>query len=238
MAVVALAVVFASTSAGEARADVITFTNSSAFFAALGSAAPTTETYESYSSNPLIPSGGALGGISYSFSTPFSAPDSPVQGRVSSTYVGMLGGNNVLGASRPSLTDSDYGPGEAITATFASPVRAIGVFFNADPSVVNPGDLTITTSAGSAGNGLNPIVGQGLNGPALGPTLYFVGLISDTPFTLATFRANPNNQNLYFTLDNLTTAQIEGAVPAPANLLVFGVLAAVTGLRYRRRRAA
>lgn len=240
MTVAALAVAFGFTSAGEARADVITFTDSAAFFAALGAAPRATEGYNT-SVGSTIPNGGSFGGFTYSFASPvppangYGPNDVPGLGRISNTYNGF--GAGVLAATRPSLTDSDYGPGERVTVNFGGARNAVGIFFNADPAATQPGDLFIQTSAGTAFNGNNPVFGEG----AASATLFFIGLISTDPFTSATFGSGNfpiTGTRGFFTLDNLTTAQgVEVAIPAPATLLVFGGLAVVAGYRARRRQA-
>ena len=70
----AFAVVCLVTLSGTARADVTTYTNSAAFFAALGGTPFTTETYDGYAVNTLIGTTGSptgtLGPLTYSFSSP------------------------------------------------------------------------------------------------------------------------------------------------------------------------
>lgn len=239
-AVFALLVVVGSPTAAEAG--ILTFTDSNAFFAALHGAPRSTETYDT-GVGTIIGNGGTYNGFTYSYTSPvppangYGVNDVPVRGLISPTYEGF--GVSVLAATRPSLADSLYGPGERVTASFGRSVTAVGVFFNGDPTVTQPGDFYIQTSSGTAINGNNPVLGDGG-----GQNMYFVGLISDTPFNSATFgsqnfQLTPPGvaQRGSFSLDNLTTAQAT-LVPAPAAVVVFGGLVVVAGFRSRRRRVA
>ena len=103
-----------------------------------------------------------------------------------------------------------------------APTTAIGVFFNVSPSA--PNSLFIQTAAGTAGNG--PGYDQS--------TLYFVGLISDSPFSSARIGATVNAQS-GFNLDNLTLATAATPVPEPASMFLLG--SGLLALRMRARRS-
>ena len=180
----------------------ISFTSSAAFFSALGQAAFTTETFESYAVNTLIPDGTTLNGVTY-----LTFPDG-TDGRIDGLFVGL--GEQALGLRTPGVPDTFGGfflPSESVSVAFPYAVNAVGIFFNANVSPNNT--LQIVTTAGTAGNGS---VYDRL-------TLYFVGLISDEFFATATIRGiGPSG----FTLDDLTFA---ATVPEPAALVLL-----VTGL--------
>jgi hypothetical protein len=237
---------------GSAKAAVQTFTDSAAFFAALGSTPSFTETYQGPAVNSQIPQGGTLNGLIYNFSPPVAGGqgigridgDTPT----SLAYNGFgIGGDpttiQTLAVFRDPTgfgedpNESVFYPGESFTVTRegGGPFYAIGAFFNgSDPGGdgTQAGDYFIETSVGTAFNDLNAVVGDG--GP--NPTLYFVGLISDTPFDSATFGVSPNSA-FGFNLDNLTfTTQQVGVIPEPATLMVLGGMLSLGGLAYRRRR--
>jgi hypothetical protein len=192
------------------------FTSSAAFLSALGSTA-ITETYESLPLNSLIPAGSTIDGITYT-SFPTDADGAEAEGRIDNLFNSL--GNQSLALQRddedPALTGFFF-PGDSMTVSFPSPVDAVGIFFNVGVSPV--GSLTVTTTAGSAGNGPSYDVS----------TLYFVGLISDTPFTSATIGGDLT-VTTGFNLDNLTYAPI----PEPASLILLAT--GLVTLAARRRR--
>ena len=187
-----LAVCLVLASATGANAATITYTDSTAFFAALGATPFTTETYEGLPVNSTIPAGATVNGITY---TSFPAGTS---GRIDGTVV-----NRLL-----SLTGSQnfFFPGQSMDVSFA-PTTAIGVFFNVAVSPAN--SLFIQTPVGTAFNG--PLYDQS--------TFYFVGLISDSPFSSARIGSTPSAQSGY-NLDNLTRATGPTTpVPDPASTM-------------------
>lgn len=226
--------------AAQARAAVIPFTDYGTFAAATGLDPRNnpTEGYDTYAIGTTIPAaGGALGPFGYTFTTPF--PGNFNGARISNMYDGF--GVGVFAATRPSAGDSDYGPGERITVNFGRLVNAVGIFFATPEGVAQAGDYYIETPSGRAYNGppSTAIFGEGT--AALTPNVYFVGLIADAPFSSATFGSLPYTltpagvpQPGAFTLDNLTI----GTVPAPATVVVFGALALVACVRFRRAAVA
>jgi hypothetical protein len=240
-----LAVAFIPAVAGSARADIFTFTDSAAFFAAIGGGTLTTEGYEGPAVNTLIPGGTMLNGVTYNFSAP-TLGGSQGQGRIDNFYAGF--GNQSLAIFRtttstelafpdpPEPSDqSFFYPGESVTLTFPNAVNAVGIFFNAVPENTQAGDFFIQTPLGTATNGLNPVTGTG----SLFPTLYFVGLISTSgSFTTATIGGIDTGVNGGFNLDNLTfgsNVSVTG-IPEPGTLAVLGGLLLATGAACRRRR--
>jgi hypothetical protein len=192
-----------------------TFTHSADFFAALGGAPLVTETYESLPLNSLIAAGSTVGQFTYST---FPAG---TQGRIDNFYNRI--GAQSLAADRPgNPTLNFFVPGESFSVVFAVPANAVGVFFNANPTP-GDGDLFIAASVGLAGTG----------GPATNydvSTLFFAGLISDTPFTSAVIGSLGAGQGSSFNVDNLSFSP----TPEPATLILFS--STVVGLGLARWR--
>lgn len=248
----ALAVVATVVFTGTSRADVFYYTDSGAFVAALGSTPSFTETYEGPIVDSTIANGGSLNGLTYTFAGPSTWANFPVAGapigRIDGIYNGF--GLQSLSAYRDPVTFGNLGetpnlsqfyPGESftVTPTNSSSLYALGVFINANEGVTQAGDYFIQTSVGTAYNGATPVLGDG--GP--NPTMYFMGLISTTPFTSATIGSLSTTQpdtdffRYFFNADNLTFAtQSPFLVPEPATLAVFGLMAGIGGLAYPRRR--
>lgn len=194
-----------------------TFTHSADFLAALGGAPLVTETYETLPLNSLIAAGSTVGQFTYS-----SFP-AGVEGRVDNIYNHI--GAQSLAADRPSNPAVNFFlPGDNFSVTFAQPANAVGVFFNANPTP-GSGDLFIATPVGLAGTG----------GPAGNrdfSTLFFAGLISDTPFSSAVIGSFGAGQGSSFNIDNLSFSP----TPEPTTLLLLGSTLAGLGLaRWKRR---
>lgn len=206
-----LAVCLVLASAVGANAATITYTNSAAFFAALGATPFTSETYEGLAANTTISAGQTINGITY---TSFPAGTS---GRIDNIF-------NRVGDRSLALTGSQtfFFPGQSMDVSFA-PTTAIGVLFNV--SISPPNSLFIDTAVGTAGNGL--AYDQS--------TFYFVGLISDSPFSSARIGATTGVPSGY-NLDNLTRATgPTTSVPDPASTM-FLMGSALLALRLVARR--
>jgi len=225
---------------GSTQAAVTPYYSAASFNAALGTT-PSVETYESGSPNQQIGQGQTFNGLTYTFSNGTFGASNPI-GRIDTLYNGF--GAQTLAAFRSPNTlgeapnESVFYPGESVTVTFPKPVYAVGVYFNGinDPSVgiTQPGDYFIKTSNGDVvPNIFNPTFGSNNSLPKF-QSLFFVGLVSDTPFTSATFGASPNAV-AGFNLDNLSSAATT-VIPEPASCLVLGGLLA-GGLAYRRRKS-
>jgi len=185
-----------------------TYTSSAAFTAALGGAPTTTEGYETPPPNTLISNGTTLDGLTYS-GLPVG-----VQGRIDNTYFNF--GSQSLAASRPSNPIANFfRGGESFTVTFAAPMTAVGIFFNANNSAASVnGDFFIQTPVGTANTGA--AYDQ--------TTFYFAGLISNTPFTTATFgSSSANNGANVFNADNLTYRP-SAPVPEASTTVSLGLL--------------
>ncbi len=127
-------------------------------------------------------------------------------GRIDDTF------NRIENASLSAERDGNSGtpdfffPGDSFSVSFSQAVTAVGIFFNANltPST---SDLFVQTSVGTATTGGSTY--------DFG-TLFFAGLISDTPFTNATFGSVIGGSS--FNVDNLTYAP----VPEPLTMLGAG----------------
>jgi hypothetical protein len=199
-------------SAVGANAATITYTDSAAFFAALGATPLTIETYEGLATNTTISAGQTVNGITYTSFPPGTS------GRIDNLFNRI--GERSLAATAP---QTFFFPGQSIDVSFAA-TTAIGVFFNA--AVSPPDSLFIETAVGTAGNSL--AYDQS--------TLYFVGLISDSPFSSARMGATTSASSGY-NLDNLTRATGRTSVPDPAStmfLMGFALVALRIGARPTR----
>lgn len=191
-----------------ANATITTYyTHSADFFTALGATPFITETYETLDWDTIIPSGTTLHGITYN-----GFPTDSSGGRIDHIYDSL--GDAGLGLAR--LPDDFFRQGESFSVTFPWPVTAVSIFFNALPTIGDD-DLYIFTPVGTAGTG-------GLAANYDVRTLFFAGLISDTPFTTATFGSKSAPDGSPFTVDNLTYT------PVPGTLLLLGSGLAGLGL--------
>ena len=221
--VLSLAAVAAA--AGPGRAGFITYTSSADFFAAVGGTPFVTEGYETYPIDGTIAPGTTLNGITYTAFPLSSDGVNSTLGRIDNLY-GRIGSAG-LGLQDGGDATSFFFPGESMTVTFASPVFAVGIFFNVVPSPA--GSLFVQTPVGTTAAG-GPTFDQG--------TLYFAGLISDTPFATATVGGTADAAG-GFTLDDLTyTNALPPGVFTPVPPTLLAAVAGVGLLARFRRRAA
>ena len=159
--------------------------SSTHFCAALCSRPFLTESYESLPINSTIPAETTLNVITY--------VNFPVYTEGQIYYLFCRIGDASLSLQRGG-NNTSFLPKESFSVAFTVPVFAVWIFFNV---AISPRDsLFIKTPVGTATTG-GPTYDQG--------TLYFSDLISDTPFTTATF-CGDSDIGSGFTVDNLTFA--------------------------------
>lgn len=182
-----------------ASAAVTAYTSSADFLAALSGVPTVTEDYESYPLDSTIAPGATLNGVVY-----LSFPGAEI-GRIDNNY-NRIGDQSL--ASTPAL---GFFPSDSfLEVGFTSPIFALGIFFNI--GVSGSDTMGILTPVGIAGTG-GPVYDQS--------TLYFAGLISDTPFDYALIGTGPE-VTTGFNLDNLTYAV---ASPVPDQSGLAGTIA-------------
>ncbi len=202
---------------GTARADVVTYTSSADFFAALGDTPIVIEDYESYDLEMTIPSGTELNGVTYtSWPTEFG-------GLIGDAFANLDSqGLYVERDGLPGQGDGDFffNP-ESFTAQFSTSVTAVGMFFNVVASDDVSGYMFINTPVGQASTGGST--------PDTG-TFFFAGLISTDPFNGAVIGSTadaPSGWNA----DNLIMAPI----PEPTALACLLVGLGIASVRRRVR---
>jgi hypothetical protein len=174
---------------------IISYTSSADFLTALSGRTVSVEDFESQTLNSVITNGSTVNGLTYS-----GLPGDG--GRIDNLYNRL--GNQSLAVQRNS--NNFFLPGEGLTVGFGGQVDAVGIFFNVSQSLANT--LQVITSAGTAGNGATYDTS----------TLYFVGLISDTPFSSANF-TGVTGISSGFNVDNITFAR----VPEPTTVALLGL---------------
>ena len=192
-----------------AHADISTYTDSASFFAAATGAV--TETFETLPLGLTINSGDTVHGITY-----LAFPSSTC-GMVGNTF-------NTIDSQALELSCGQdfFFPGDSLIVQFASPVTAVGIFFNAGDHPFGP--MFIQTDQGTAFDNNIPEFSS----------FYFAGLVSDTPFLTATFGSDPNGSA--FTLDDLSYAPVT-ATPEPNESVALVACLLAVFLRRRRSRA-
>ncbi len=179
------------------------FTRSPPFFARLMEVAPASirvtggqpwwvEDYETFALGSLIPDGSTANGVTYQF-------PGGLNGLVSNEYNSF--GTRSLQISRTPGFNFFFG-GDSITVDFDEPCFAVGVFINANLEVDSSDDFFLQTPVGTVRTGglvydIPPFF------PHTFPTFFFLGIISDVPFTTATFGSA---ELLVFNIDNLVCA--------------------------------
>lgn len=170
-----------------------TYTSHSAFLAALGGA-PQVESFDYLARDTRIAAGTTIGGVTF---TSFPVGTS---GRVDAKYLHL--GTHGLGVHDPYDASFDYfAPDETFSVSFATPVRAVGIFVNALPSPA--GSFGIVTPVGTAASAATYSLGG----------LYFVGLLSTTTFTTATIGGLSGSGASGFTVDQLYYLPFVDPVP-------------------------
>jgi hypothetical protein len=203
-----------------AEAATFTFTTSADFFDSLEAAPRFTETFEALPTDTIISAGTVLNGITY------ESFKGPLAGRIDSNF-SRFGGASLAAERDGNLDTIDFfNPKESFSVSFATPVYAVGIFFNASPTQ-NNSDFYIKTPVGIAATG-----GDSSNYD-LG-TFFFAGLISDTPFTTATFGAQSSGSS--YNVDNLTYALHPEPIPEPTTILGSAIALGIISTKRKRHK--
>jgi uncharacterized repeat protein (TIGR01451 family) len=162
------------------------YTEPDAFQDAIGGlTGKTTITFDNLGLNQTLPSGTALSGATFSFSAAgFSGVATPAF--LSVSHPQTLGVNRgVCSAPFSGQNCWFFFPGESVTLTFATPVKAIGAFFSVNAGSATLQEfITISTPVGTAKS--HNALPEGSYGFSA-YQLRYVGLVSETPFSTATF---------------------------------------------------
>lgn len=201
-----------------ATAATFSFTSSQDFFDNIDIAPRFTETFDGLPANTIISPGTALNGITYQTFNGVTA------GRIDDNFSRFGSGSLAAEADGNLATPDFFKGGQGFSVSFNRPVYAVGIFFNANPTNSNS-DFYIQTSVGTAATG-----GDSSNYDT--GTFFFAGLVSDTPFTTATFGSR--SADATYTVDNLTYTTASTAVPEPATVL--GTLAGTGFIAVKSRR--
>lgn len=189
------------------------FTGSAAFNAAIAGFTQTTEDYSSgVVALQTISNGETINGVTYDFSLVAPATQGIVDNQFNS-FTGLS-----LGVDRtaidPFLTFFFGADGDTVTLTFAQPILAFGVFFNANP---NTGLYGFTTGIDNA---FSDSAAYDTN------TFVFAGLLADAPFSSVTLSGASSFNVPAFIMAN--------PVPEPTTFALIG--AGVATLAFFRRR--
>ncbi|HLK69418.1 MAG TPA: PEP-CTERM sorting domain-containing protein [Bryobacteraceae bacterium] len=202
-----------------ATAGVVTYTSSTAFFAALAGATPQVEDYSSpvFSDGQDISLGSTLDGITYSdFVLTGGATQLDITNKFNSFSGLSLGADHTTNAG---LTF--FFGGEGATITFAAPVFAVGIFDNVN---LNSGNYSVTAAGTTASTDSTAYDTS---------TFVFAGLISTTPFTSASFTSSDS------ALGSFNVAEIVSvATPEPSAWFGLGLIALALAWRRIRTTAA
>jgi hypothetical protein len=190
------------------KADVVTYTSSAAFNAAITGINSSIENYSGFAALTPINAGNTFDGLTYSAFT--SGPSGTLLGGIITTQFNSFTGKS-LGGRQSGGAQFFFG-GDSVTVTFAAPVNAFGLFFNAN---LNSGNYGFNTSVGSATTGSATYDTS---------TFVFAGLVSSTKFTSATFFSTNPTLGVY-NIPEIITA----VVPEPSTW-VTGLLVSMTGL--------
>jgi hypothetical protein len=211
---------------GVPTASATPFTDPALFSAAVSllPASSTTLDFESVAVGTTIPSsGGSLGDITFASST---------LDLIVSTGFSTTSGDGYLGLDDGG--DEVFMPPDDLWGmTFASPLRALGLYFISSDELF-AGDIVLTTPIGTAENGTAP---QTL---ADGGLAYFIGIVSETtPFSVADVTYGPAVTDTFFlyNVDDITTVTDAAApIPEPSTILLTSPVLAVMWMRRRSTR--
>jgi hypothetical protein len=217
IALVASAATALMLDASAAHATVTTFTSSALFDAAISGSTATIENYGSGVDGQTIASGDSFDGITYTFAAGPSGTllGGDITGQFDSFSGLSLGGNQSTG-------DQFLYGGDSVTATFAAPVTAVGVYFNVNQ---NSGSYDVAAAGGLASAGSDAYDTD---------TFVFGGITSTTPFTSVTFSSTDPSLGSF----NIPEIESVSAVPLPGALPLFAsAFLGLTALGARKRAA-
>lgn len=215
----ALAALLVLAGATVAHATPVAYTDQASFLAALASSS--TLDFDSETAGSTIPSGGSVGGVTFTYALPglaqlkvsdlFETPSSP----------------NFLAADLYELLAA----GDDFTMTFAA-TNAIGLYVisaDAPNTFLFDGDLTLSAGGGNALLDVDAPELQLLDDAYV----YFLGIVDPAAtFTSASLTTNAGGL-FFYNVDDIITGT---AVPEPSSALLLGLgTAALAALRARSR---
>jgi len=196
-----------------ANASILNFDSQADYLAelaALGYVDQQTVNFESRPAGTTIPSGGAVGGVTFTYS--ISSEQIAVHDNFSTTspfnYIGL------------DNSDGAFVFGDSFTMTFDRVIHAVGLYVIAEPATILAGDFILQTDAGNAANsaGRDQVLSDG--------EAFFIGLIA-TDFslgfsdaTLAAAFMPGAGEDFLFNVDDITSAV--NPVPLPGALTLLG----------------
>jgi hypothetical protein len=198
-----------------ALATVTTYTSSAAFLAAAPGAS---DDYGSYTAGQKVASGSTLGGLTYTFNT------AAHRGGIITDVYNSFSGLSLAAKEAPGnkLDDLDFFyAGDSVTITFATPLKAIGIFANIYLAPTET--LKLTTAAGIATDAVTAYDTK---------TFGFVGLVSSTPFSSVTFTSDGS-----FNIPKILFSTFSAAPETSTWLMMLAGLFAA-GVALRRRTAS
>ncbi|MFW5640516.1 MAG: hypothetical protein ACOC0H_05070 [Thermodesulfobacteriota bacterium] len=195
-----------------ANAAPITFTDEAAFMAAISDFDTQTLDFEDSEAGDLIPSGDSLEGILFSYDI-FDESMAVVD------EYDTTSGNNSLGLTLDGEVRGNnyFWDGDEFDLFFG-PVHAIGLYFITSDFAIAE-EIRLETARGTAYNSEESLL---LNDGGLA---YFVGMVSDAPFTSAHIGfAADGESNFVYNVDDITLASSEAfnPIPEPATFLLLG----------------
>jgi uncharacterized repeat protein (TIGR01451 family) len=161
------------------------YTEPGAFKDAIQGLVPTTVTFDNLGLNQTLANGTTLSGATFNF-TAAGFPGVATNAFLATSPPQTLGVNRgVCTTPYSGLNCWFFFTGESVTVTFSQPVKAIGAFFSVNAGAATLQEfITISTPVGTA-KSHNALPAGSYGFPAY--TLRYVGLVSEVPFSTATF---------------------------------------------------
>ena len=215
----------------DASAALITYTSQSAFALAIAGMSATTTDFETTAAGTTYAAGSGPGGSG--FTLQLTGPSAATQLPAVSDQFWTTSGTHYLGLDNP---DSALEAGDVLTFTFASGVRAFGLFVIGTHDI-DGGDITLSSGATTVANAATASLSDGA-----GSFAFFLGLVSDDASTFGSVSLHDlaalDTRLLNIAIDDVTLAR-DGAtpvpVPEPGTLLL--VLVGMMVIRTMMRRA-